>query len=295
MLHIGRAGHPGPGKRFFFSPGQLSVEFVNVGGWLTYGDLALDSCAQFLAVAERMLIPSATTSICHQLREAGHHFVWSPACQDQVAGGHAGVGVVCRGGATLSLPSFVTQVGQDFENHSSYWFRRSGSSLCRQRLRISAGRFVDLALAYSLGAGVGPDATRKFKREDCVGSRGDFIVGCPDALAASTACKVTDRWFTPHLLNLLAFVLMRGRPILLARRCVSWSDLLVGWILLIGLLRRLLVLFRISGICSGRSLGWFQLKLYLLLGSSVDDFWSTWSRHAEAGLFRAYSKAWWSH
>ena len=35
MLHIGRARHPGPGKRFF-TPGQLSVEFVNVGGWLTY-------------------------------------------------------------------------------------------------------------------------------------------------------------------------------------------------------------------------------------------------------------------
>ena len=30
-----------------FIPGQLSVEFVNVGGWLTYGDLALDSSAQF--------------------------------------------------------------------------------------------------------------------------------------------------------------------------------------------------------------------------------------------------------
>ena len=32
----------------------------------------------------------------------------------------------------------------------------------------------------------------------CVGSRRDFIVGCPDALAASTACKVTGRWFTHH-------------------------------------------------------------------------------------------------
>ena len=63
---------------------------------------------------------------------------------------------------------------------------------------ISAGRFVDQALAFSLGAGVGPDATCKFKREDCVGSRRDFIVVCPNALAASTACKVTDRWFTPH-------------------------------------------------------------------------------------------------
>ena len=40
MLHIGRAKHPGTGKRYFL-PGQLSVEFVNVGGWLTYGDLAI--------------------------------------------------------------------------------------------------------------------------------------------------------------------------------------------------------------------------------------------------------------
>ena len=36
VLHIGRGRHPGPGKRCF-SPGQLSIEFVNVGGWLTYG------------------------------------------------------------------------------------------------------------------------------------------------------------------------------------------------------------------------------------------------------------------
>ena len=38
--------------------GELSIEFANVGGWLTSGDLALDSCAQFLAVAEHRLILS---------------------------------------------------------------------------------------------------------------------------------------------------------------------------------------------------------------------------------------------
>ena len=91
MFHFGRARHPGPGKRLI-TPGQLSVEFVNVGGWLTCGDLALDSCAQFLAVAEHRLIPSRARSVCHQLLEAGHWSVWSPACQDQVVGGHAVVG-----------------------------------------------------------------------------------------------------------------------------------------------------------------------------------------------------------
>ena len=39
VLHIGRSRHPGPGKRHF-TRGQLSIEFVNVGGWLTFGDLA---------------------------------------------------------------------------------------------------------------------------------------------------------------------------------------------------------------------------------------------------------------
>ena len=106
---MSRARHPGPGP---FIPGQLSIEFVNVGGWLTSGDLALDSCAQFLAIAEHRLIPSRARSVCHQLRRAGHHSVWAPAWQYKIAGGHAGVGVISLGGAPpvlshlLSLLSF---------------------------------------------------------------------------------------------------------------------------------------------------------------------------------------------
>ena len=68
-----------------FIPGQLSVEFAQcrcmVDQW---GDLALDSCAQFLAAAEHRLIPSRARSVCHQLGRAGHHSVWAPACQDRV-------------------------------------------------------------------------------------------------------------------------------------------------------------------------------------------------------------------
>ena len=113
MLHIGRARHPGPGRRSFI-PGQLSIEFANIGGWLTYGDLAMDSCAQFLAVAEHRLIPARARSVGHQLRKAGYHSVWAPACQDSVPGGHAGVGVVSLGGAPLALPSFVTSEFREF-------------------------------------------------------------------------------------------------------------------------------------------------------------------------------------
>ena len=197
-------GGPGPAQRYF-TPGQLSVEFVNVGGWLTHGDLALDSCAHFLA----RLIPSGARSVCHQLRKAGHQSVWSPACQDQVAGGHAGVGVVSLGAAPLALPTFTTSAftefcrlgralrvtlptgkGESGSSVRSLWVSRSGEDSEKQQLTdkllqavlaeaqvvcvgqpmliagdmnadpavipcvaqgISAGRFVDLALAYSQG------------------------------------------------------------------------------------------------------------------------------------------------
>ena len=86
MLSIGRARHPGPviGN----DPVEhLSVEFVNVGGWLTNGDMALDSGAQFLAVAEHRLIPAKTGSFaisCAKLVSSlfGRHRL-NP-CQGQV-------------------------------------------------------------------------------------------------------------------------------------------------------------------------------------------------------------------
>ena len=115
MFHIGRARRPGPGKRLF-TPGQLSVEFVNLGGgWMV--DL-WGSCIGFLCsvpcVCEHWLISPRARPVCHQLREAGHQSVWSPSCQDQVAGGHTGVGVVSLGRAPLSLPSFVSAQFKEF-------------------------------------------------------------------------------------------------------------------------------------------------------------------------------------
>ena len=70
---------------------------------------------------------------------------------------------------------------------------------------ISAGRYVDLSLAYSLGSGLTPDVTCRFNREEGTGCRRVFFVGCPNALAASQACYVTDRWFTPHFSVLARF------------------------------------------------------------------------------------------
>ena len=104
MLHIGRAHHPGP----FAGWGReehLSIEFVNVGGWLNNGDMALDSCAQFLTVAEHRLIPARAGYIGHQLRSVDRQSVWAPACQEQISGG---VGVIGLCGALLSASSLVT-------------------------------------------------------------------------------------------------------------------------------------------------------------------------------------------
>ena len=92
-----------------------------------------------LAVADHRFIPSRARSFCHQLRKAGHQSVWSPACEDQVAGEHAGVGVVCLGGAPLSLPSFVTPDFQEF-----LWLGR----VLRVTLPTGKGRVLHLFLIY---------------------------------------------------------------------------------------------------------------------------------------------------
>ena len=70
---------------------------------------------------------------------------------------------------------------------------------------IFAGRYVDLALAYSQGAGLAPVVTCRFSREEGTGSRWDSFVGCPGALAASQDCFVTDQWFTLHFSVLARF------------------------------------------------------------------------------------------
>ena len=91
----------------------------------------------------------------------------------------------------------------------------------------------------------------------------------------------------------LAFVVMLGWPMLLARLFVNLSGLPVGLILLISPPRRLLGLSRMSGMFTGMSLEWFLRKLCLLLemlslGLLLTNF-SIWSKNAEEGLVRAYS------
>ena len=89
MLSIGRARHPGPGTSSY--PPGFSIEFLNVGGWLSSGDLALESSAHFLAVAEHRLVPARARNVTTQLRQAHLSSVWAPSCQDVTPGGDAGL------------------------------------------------------------------------------------------------------------------------------------------------------------------------------------------------------------
>ena len=161
---------------------------------------------------------------------------------------------------------------------------------------ISAGRYVDLALAYSLGAGLTPDATCRSSREEGTGSRRDFFVSCPNALAASGACFVTDRWFTPHFS-------------VVARFCTDAWMADVACPIVCQLLWPACWLDTPDRSSSSATrvvqdvwdvyrdeLGVVPAEVVLALrdaasGSSVDDFWSSLSRHVEGGLFRAYSGA----
>ena len=161
---------------------------------------------------------------------------------------------------------------------------------------ISAGRYVDLALAHSLGAGLTPDATCRFSGEEGTGSRRDFFVGCSNAVAASDACFVTDRSFTPHF-SVFARFSIDAWMADVACPIVCQPIWPACW---------LNTPDRTSPPATRAvqdvrdahrdGLGEVPGEVVLALRnavsrSSVDDFWTIWSKSAEKGLFRAYSRA----
>ena len=251
MLSIGRARHPGPGTSSY--PPGFSIEFLNVGGWLSRGDLALESSAHFLAVAEHRLVPARARTVTTQLRSS----VWAPSCQDVTPGGHAGVGVISLHGASPSLPTLLGSSFKEFFRigramrvilplgdggvvHLFVIYGYQGAENDPEKLQltdhlfaavlaearmccfgqpvilagdfnadpiviaslakgISDGQWLDMERAFAFGRGVPPFSTCQFHLDEDKGSRRDFLLACPIALAAASACYVSpDRWFTPH-------------------------------------------------------------------------------------------------
>ena len=121
---------------------------LNVGGWLTHGDLALEVDVDFLAVAEHRLIPARVRSEWARLMSKRLASVWAPACQDSSHVGNAGVGVISMKGAPLALPSFATAQFRSFFD--------SGRAV-RCMLPLGSGRFMHLVVLYGYhGADLDP-------------------------------------------------------------------------------------------------------------------------------------------
>ena len=131
----GRARHSGPPSQ----PQHFSLEFHNVGGWLTHGDLALDAGVDFLAVAEHRLIPARVRSEWSRLKGKGLSSIWAPASQESSHVGNAGVGVVSLRGAHLALPTFATAQFKSFFD--------CGRAV-RCLLPLASGRFLHLCVLY---------------------------------------------------------------------------------------------------------------------------------------------------
>ena len=73
---------------------------------------------------------------------------------------------------------------------------------------IMNGHWIDVEKAFAIGRGVAPARTCQFQLDEDKGSRRDFALACPIAMAATTACCVLpDRWFTPHFAILTEFSL----------------------------------------------------------------------------------------
>ena len=98
--------------------------------------------------------------------------------------------------------------------------------------RNVAVQLVDLALACSVGSGVELDMTCKLNLEECTASTRDFVVACPNALAASSSFRVfVGGRFSPDCSDLSEFHVKRwtGGGFLSTSHPAYLAYLLVGY------------------------------------------------------------------
>ena len=145
-----------------------------------------------------------------------------------------------------------------------------------------------------------PSSTCQFQLDEDKGSRRDFLLACPIALAAATASYVLpDRWFTPHFAVYAEFSLsLLGMPPLIGLGLTLPFGLLVGFNALIALGPLRPEMYRILGMFTSVRLALYLFavreQLFRLCNSpDVDSSWLLWSRGAEASLARAYLAAEW--
>ena len=163
---------------------------------------------------------------------------------------------------------------------------------------LANGHWVDLEQAFAFGRGVSPSSTCQFQLDEDKGSRRDFILACPIALAAASMCSVLpDRWFTPHFAVCAEFALSSWNAIVRTGQDSFSPCGLLAWLDCPDRSRssQTLVVRDIWDVYN-REVGFVPLEvrtnLFRLCNSSdVDSSWLLWSREAEASLSRAYLAA----
>ena len=162
---------------------------------------------------------------------------------------------------------------------------------------ISVGQWTDLERAFAFGRGVPPSSTCQIHLDEDKGSRRDFLLACPIALAAASACYVSpDRWFTPHFSVCAEFFLSAWDATV--DRARTHSPLWPACWLQFPDRSRSSASQEVRDIWDVyiREVGFVPLavreQLFRLCNSpDVDSSWLLWSREAEASLARAYLSA----
>ena len=157
-----------------------------------------------------------------------------------------------------------------------------------------ASLMVDLEQAFAFGRGVLLSSTCQFQLDEDKGSRRDFLLACPIALAAASACSVLpDRWFAPHFAVCAEFALSAWDAIV--DRARTHSPLWPACWLECPDRSRSSQSHEVQHIWDVyiREVGFVPLavreQLFRLCNSpDVDSSWLFWSREAEASLARAY-------
>ena len=170
--------YPGPTSL----PPHLGVEVLNVGSWLTHGDLALAAGVDFLAVVGHRLIPARVRSEWSRLRVKGLSSIWAPAAEDSSHVGNAGVGVVCLRGAHLALPTFATAQFKRFFDCGR---------VVRCMVPLGFGRFMHLVVLYGF-QGADADAEQLSLTEQLF----DAALGELSVVARGQSCSLVGDFNT---------------------------------------------------------------------------------------------------
>ena len=203
----------------------MMLEVLNVGRWLTHGDLALSGSVDFLADVAHRLTPARVRSEWIRLKGKGIASARAPASQDSCHVGQAGVGVVSLRGAPVALPFFATAQFRRFFD--------CGRAL-RCLLPIGGGRFMHLAVLHG-HQGAGHDAEQLF----------DATLGELEVVAKDQPCVIVgDFNVEPTKIPCLAKGISVG----------LWVDMEEAWAFAAGLHRR-----------SSGGISWLVVRLRLLL------------------------------